>query len=119
MAIISCEECNGKVSDKAVTCPHCGVAVASMGRGTFLERQTSYLREGDEQRLRTLNKELALTGSISKKDNDEREGLIKKLKKADAELAAVRGDGHGSSLVNIGVGAAVGHVLAKAIFKSK
>lgn len=24
MAIDSCPECNGKLSDKAVTCPHCG-----------------------------------------------------------------------------------------------
>lgn len=28
MAIISCKECEGKVSDTAVTCPHCGAAVA-------------------------------------------------------------------------------------------
>ena len=24
MAIIHCKECNGKVSDKALMCPHCG-----------------------------------------------------------------------------------------------
>jgi hypothetical protein len=40
-------------------------------------------------------------------------------KKADAELAAVEGAGHVPSLVNIGVGVVVGHVLAKALFKSK
>ena len=40
-------------------------------------------------------------------------------KKVDAELAVVQDASHVSSLVNIGVGAAVGHVLAKAIFKSK
>lgn len=28
MAIISCAECGGQVSDKAATCPHCGVVVA-------------------------------------------------------------------------------------------
>jgi RNA polymerase subunit RPABC4/transcription elongation factor Spt4 len=28
MAIISCKECSGKVSDTAATCPHCGAAVA-------------------------------------------------------------------------------------------
>lgn len=27
MAIISCKECNGKVSDTAVACPHCGAVV--------------------------------------------------------------------------------------------
>jgi hypothetical protein len=92
-----------------------------MGRGTFLEQPVNYYgsKKGDEQRLASLTKVLEKTGSLSKKDNDEREGLIKKIKKADAELAAVRGDGHVSSLVNIGVGAAVGHLLAKAIFKSK
>lgn len=29
MAIIACKECGGKVSDTAVTCPHCGAAVAT------------------------------------------------------------------------------------------
>ena len=29
MALIACEECKGKVSDRAVTCPHCGVAVGA------------------------------------------------------------------------------------------
>jgi hypothetical protein len=28
MALVSCVECGGKVSDAAATCPHCGVAVA-------------------------------------------------------------------------------------------
>lgn len=28
MAIISCKECGGQVSDTAATCPHCGAAVA-------------------------------------------------------------------------------------------
>lgn len=27
MAIISCKECGGQVSDTAATCPHCGAAV--------------------------------------------------------------------------------------------
>jgi hypothetical protein len=29
MAIITCKECTGKVSDTAAICPHCGAAVAS------------------------------------------------------------------------------------------
>lgn len=28
MALISCRECTGKVSDTAAACPHCGAAVA-------------------------------------------------------------------------------------------
>jgi len=28
MALIKCSECQGKISDKAVTCPHCGSPVA-------------------------------------------------------------------------------------------
>lgn len=27
MALITCPECNGQVSDKAVTCPHCGYPI--------------------------------------------------------------------------------------------
>lgn len=29
MALITCGECNGQVSDQAETCPHCGAPVAS------------------------------------------------------------------------------------------
>lgn len=29
MAIISCKECSGKVSDTAATCPHCGAPVVA------------------------------------------------------------------------------------------
>lgn len=29
MALITCGECNGQVSDQAATCPHCGAPVAS------------------------------------------------------------------------------------------
>jgi hypothetical protein len=93
-----------------------------MDRGALREQPIDYYgsKKGDEERLASLTKVLEKTGSLSKKDNDEREGLIKKIKKADAELAAVEGAGGlVSSLVNIGVGAAVGHVLAKAIVKSK
>lgn len=28
MALITCKECNGQVSDQASKCPHCGVALA-------------------------------------------------------------------------------------------
>lgn len=30
MAIISCSECGGQVSDKAAACPHCGAPIASV-----------------------------------------------------------------------------------------
>lgn len=31
MALITCPECNGRVSDKATTCPHCGYPIALAG----------------------------------------------------------------------------------------
>lgn len=30
MALIECGECNGKVSDKAASCPHCGAPVMQL-----------------------------------------------------------------------------------------
>lgn len=47
MAIITCAECGGKVSDKADTCPHCGAPVsraketAAAGQTITTVQQTS------------------------------------------------------------------------------
>lgn len=33
--LITCKECGGQVSDKAISCPHCGVPVRTKKRKTF------------------------------------------------------------------------------------
>ncbi|NOU07419.1 MAG: hypothetical protein HOO99_14690 [Hyphomicrobiaceae bacterium] len=39
MAIISCKECLGRVSDTAATCPHCGHAAKPVGWDRFVARR--------------------------------------------------------------------------------
>jgi hypothetical protein len=40
MAIIHCKECNGKVSDKALMCPHCGFGMAQTVESLLLTQKT-------------------------------------------------------------------------------
>lgn len=35
MALISCPECNKQISDKAVSCPHCGSTAITTGQRGF------------------------------------------------------------------------------------
>ena len=44
MALIKCNECGHKVSDKAKTCPKCGVDIEAMKRATLLKKQKSKKR---------------------------------------------------------------------------
>ena len=39
MALIKCPECNGDVSDKAATCPHCGYGFEVSNKGDNKEKQ--------------------------------------------------------------------------------
>jgi ribosomal protein L37E len=40
MAIIRCKECNGKVSEKALMCPHCGFGTAQTLENLLLTQKT-------------------------------------------------------------------------------
>jgi len=39
MAIVTCGECGGKVSDQAKACPHCGMVIAEDGAARVIEEQ--------------------------------------------------------------------------------
>lgn len=58
MALVECTECNGKVSDQAETCPHCGAPMARAARS---------LDPKDNPNLRYSDQEVAVMLSKKKK----------------------------------------------------
>lgn len=58
MAIVSCPECNKKISDKAAICDHCGFVVDGLDAKT-LERKRRSLRADHLQKL-TMQSMLAM-----------------------------------------------------------
>ncbi len=57
MALITCPECNGQVSDKAASCPHCGCPIAVSS-----EKQSAYciISNGLPQKISWIDKNYAI-----------------------------------------------------------
>ena len=49
MALISCPDCSGRISDTAVSCPHCGRPMRLSRESILIEMQ---IAEGEDNRLR-------------------------------------------------------------------